>query len=197
MIEKKMEHETAETYIENFKSLHFRSGILGSPDDKTRMLCRLLKNFERDNLFSDSTKLAYFTDKDFDQTVELIIKEDEKDRATKGIKEDSNKVNFQVNTEPNIATILRINGNYENNNIETSNPLKQNTMQNSKRNFSNNTRVASVLLLLLLLLKFFLIFCYFKAIVSVQLLSEHFKVVLELVSVSIERSSRPSIYVSE
>ena len=106
MIEKKMEHETAETYIENFKSLYFRSGILGSPDDKTRMLFRLLKNFERDNLFSDSIKLAYFTDKDFDQTVELIIKEDEKDRATKGIKEDSNKVNFQVNTEPNIATTI-------------------------------------------------------------------------------------------
>ena len=30
----KMEHETAETYIENFKSLHLRSGILGSTDDK-------------------------------------------------------------------------------------------------------------------------------------------------------------------
>ena len=34
MIKKKMEHETAETYIENFKSLHLRSGILGSTDDK-------------------------------------------------------------------------------------------------------------------------------------------------------------------
>ena len=54
-----------------------------------------------------------------------------------------------------------------------------------------------MLLLLLLLLKFFLIFCYFKAIVSAQLLSEHFKVVLELASVSIEQSSRPSIHVSE
>ena len=96
MIEKKMEHETAETYIENFKSLYFRSGILGSPDDKTRVLFRLLKNFERDNLFSDSIKLAYFTDKNFDQTVELIIKEDEKNRATKRIKEDSNKVNFKI-----------------------------------------------------------------------------------------------------
>ena len=72
-------------------------------------------------------------------TVELIIKEDEKNRATKSIKEDSNKVNFQDNIEPNIATILRINNNYENNNIGTSNPLlKQNAMHNSKRNFSNN-----------------------------------------------------------
>ena len=72
-------------------------------------------------------------------TVELIIKEDEKNRATKSIKEDSNKVNFQDNIEPNIATILRINNNYENNNIGTSNPLlKQNKMHNSKRNFSNN-----------------------------------------------------------
>ena len=34
---------------------------------------------------------------------------------------------------------MRINNNYENNNIGTSNPLlKQNTMHNSKRNFSNN-----------------------------------------------------------
>ena len=72
-------------------------------------------------------------------TVELIIKEDEKNRATKSVKEDSNKVNFQDNIEPNIATILRINNNYDNNNIGTSNPLlKQNTMHNSKRNFSNN-----------------------------------------------------------
>ena len=139
MMEKKMGNETAETYIENFKSLHLRSGILGSSDDKTRMLCRLLKNFERDNLFSDSIKLAYFTEKDFDQTVELIIKEDEKNRATRSIKEDLNKVNFQDNIEPNIPTILRINNNYENNNIGTSNPLlKQNTIHNSKRNFSNN-----------------------------------------------------------
>ena len=72
-------------------------------------------------------------------TVELIIKEDEKNRATKSIKEDSNKVNFQDNIEPNIATILRINNNCQNNNIGTSNQLlKQNTMHNSKRNFSNN-----------------------------------------------------------
>ena len=70
-------------------------------------------------------------------TVELVIKEDEKNRATKSIKE--NKVNFQDNIEPNIATILRINNNYENNYIGTSNPLlKQNAMHNSKRNFSNN-----------------------------------------------------------
>ena len=38
------------------------------------MLCRLLINIERDNLFSDSMRLAYFTDKDFDLTVELIIR---------------------------------------------------------------------------------------------------------------------------
>ena len=51
----------------------------------------------------------------------------------------ANKVNFQDNIEPNIPTILRINNNYENNNIGTSNPLlKQNTIHNSKRNFSNN-----------------------------------------------------------
>ena len=138
IIEKKIENETAETYIENFKSLHLRSGILGSPEDKTRMLFRLLKFFERDHLLSDSTKLACFTDKDFDETEELIIKEDEKNRSAKGIKEDSNKVNFQDNTEPNITTMLRVNSNYEDNNIEASNPLKQNTMQYSKRNFSNN-----------------------------------------------------------
>ena len=139
LIEKKMENETAENYIENFKSLHKRSGMVGSPEDNTRMLARLLKNFKRDNLFVDSRKLAYFTDKGFDETVELIIKEDEINRATKGFKEDSNRVSFQDNTEPNIPTILRVNSNYEDNNIEASNPLKQNTMQNSKRNF-NNTR---------------------------------------------------------
>ena len=37
MIGKKMEHETTETYIENFKSLQLKSGILGSTDDNTRM----------------------------------------------------------------------------------------------------------------------------------------------------------------
>ena len=41
-------------------------------------------------MFIDSRKLAYFTDKGFDETVELIIKEDERNRATKGLKEDSN-----------------------------------------------------------------------------------------------------------
>ena len=138
LIEKKMENETAENYIENFKSLHKRSGMVGSPEDNTRMLARLLKNFKRDNLFVDSRKLAYFTDKGFDETVELIIKEDEINRATKGFKEDSNRVSFQDNTEPNIPTILRVNSNYEDNDVEASNPLKQNTMQNSKRNFSNN-----------------------------------------------------------
>ena len=138
LIEKKMENETAETYIENFKSLHLRSGIVGSPEDKTRMLARLLKNFQRDHLFIDIRKLAYFTDKGFDETVELIIEEDKRNKATKGFKEHSNKVNFQDNTEPNITTILRVNSDYEDNNVEASNPPKQNTMQNSKRNFNNN-----------------------------------------------------------
>ena len=139
LIEKKMENETAETYIENFKSLHLRSGIVGTVDDKTRMLFRLIKNFERDGIFSDSIKLAYFTEKDFDQTVELIIKEDERNRATKNIKEDMNKVNFQDSIEPNIPTILRINSNYNNNDNETTNPLRENTLHNSKRNFNNNS----------------------------------------------------------
>ena len=59
IIEKNMENETAETYIENFRSLHWRCGILGSPNDKTRMLFRLLKNSERDSLFSDSIQTVF------------------------------------------------------------------------------------------------------------------------------------------
>ena len=45
LIEKKMNNETAENYIENFKRLHKRPGMVGSPEDKTRMLARLLRNF--------------------------------------------------------------------------------------------------------------------------------------------------------
>ena len=71
-----MENETAETYIANIKSLHLklRSGIVGTVNDETNMLFRLIKIFEGDGLFTDSIQLAYFTEKDFDQTVEVIIR---------------------------------------------------------------------------------------------------------------------------
>ena len=47
LIEKKMDNETAENYIENFKSLHKRSGMVGSPEDKTRMLARYTTEFSK------------------------------------------------------------------------------------------------------------------------------------------------------
>ena len=43
--------------------------------------CFLESYFFLFDLFTDSIKLAYFTERDFDRTVQIIIKEDEKSRA--------------------------------------------------------------------------------------------------------------------
>ena len=101
---KKEKDETAESYIENWKSLSLQAGITRNNENDTRQLAKLIKLFERDNLFKSAIEMSYLTDKNFDQTVTLIIKEDEKNRMTNN--DNTPKVNFE--TDNNTTTILKI-----------------------------------------------------------------------------------------
>ena len=103
LLEKKKDNsETAENIIENWIQLSLQAGITRSVQNDTRQQAKLIKLFEKDKLYSNSIQMSYMTDKNFDEMITLIIKEDENLRSKD---QELIKVNFE-NKLP--STILKI-----------------------------------------------------------------------------------------
>ena len=99
--------ESAEVFIENWKQLSSRLGITRSTDNYTRQLAKLMKLFERDNMYKASIDMAYLTNKNLDETITLIINVDQKDKLRKEIP--SVSFNTIADTQlNNIPSILRV-----------------------------------------------------------------------------------------
>ena len=99
--------ESAEVFIENWKQLSSQLGITRSTDNYTRQLAKLIKLFERDNMYKASIDMAYLTNKNLDETITLIINVDQKDKLRKEIP--SVSFNTVADTKlNNIPSILRV-----------------------------------------------------------------------------------------
>ena len=94
--------ETAENFIENWIQLSLHAGITRSTENDTRQQAKLIKLFEKDKLYTNATQMSYMTDKNFDEIITLIIKEDEKLRSKD---QEVIKVNFE-NKTPSIFLIF-------------------------------------------------------------------------------------------
>ena len=66
------------TLIENWKSVSSQSGVSRNAGNDTRQLAKLMKLLEKYNLNKPSIEMSYLTNKNYDQTVILIMKEDGK-----------------------------------------------------------------------------------------------------------------------
>ena len=66
------------TLIENWKSVSSQSGVSRNVGNDTRQLAKLMKLLEKYNLNKPSIEMSYLTNKNYDQTVILIMKEDGK-----------------------------------------------------------------------------------------------------------------------
>ena len=129
--------ESAEVFIENWKQLSSQLGITRSEGNDTRQLAKLVKLFERDNMYKASIDMAYLTDKNLDETITLIIKEDQKDKLRKEIP----SVNFNTTADPQINnSILRIqnSNDYSMRNRDNSPYRYKNIYNTNKSNYSYN-----------------------------------------------------------
>ena len=100
-------------FIENWKQLSSQLGFTRSTENDTRQLAKLVKLFERDNMYRASIDMAYLTDKNLDETLTLIIKEDQKDKLRREIP----SVSFNTVAETqldDIPSILRHSFNFTN-----------------------------------------------------------------------------------
>lgn len=100
-------NESAETFIEKWLQLHLQSGIERNEINDVRLLARLTKLFEDDGKFINVIKLCYLTNKDLEETIQLIIKEDEKDKIAGKINEDNNKVKFKEKDKEELPSIMK------------------------------------------------------------------------------------------
>ena len=71
---RKTADESAEVFTENQKQSSSQLRITRRTENDTRQLEKLIKLFERDNMYKASNDMAYLTDKNLDETITLIIK---------------------------------------------------------------------------------------------------------------------------
>ena len=138
--------ESAEVFIENWKQLSSQLGITRSTDNYTRQLAKLIKLFERDNMYKASIDMAYLTNKNLDETITLIINEDQEDKLRKEIP--SVSFNTIADTQlNNIPSILRV---HDSNDYKMRNrcnsPYRYNNIDNTNKSnysYSRNDRSRS------------------------------------------------------
>lgn len=80
----------------NWECLNSKSSITCNNENDTIHLAKLIKLFERDNLRKSAIEMANLTDKKFDETAKLTIKEDEKPRMIDKI--NANEFNSEENS---------------------------------------------------------------------------------------------------
>ena len=144
---RKSTDESAEVFIENWKQLSSQLGITRNTENDTRQLAKLIKLFERDNMYKTSIDMAYLNDKNLDETITLIIKEDQKDILKKKEISSVSFNNIADAQHNNITSILRVHDSNDYKMTNRSNsPYRYNNIDNTNKSnysYSRNDRSRS------------------------------------------------------
>ena len=130
--------ESAEVFIERWLQLSVQSGIERNVVNDVRVLARLTKLFESTNKFPNAIKLCYLTNQNLNETIALIIKEDEKDKLLIKLNTDTTKVTFKEKED--IPSIMKIDQPNNNSNNNTYNKNKHNRSTQRDRSYNKSDR---------------------------------------------------------
>ena len=118
--------------------LSVQSGIERNNVNDVRVLARLTKLFESTNKFPNAIRLCYVTNQNLNETIALIIKEDEKDKSLIKLNTDTTKVSFKEKGD--IPSIMKIDQPNNNSNNNTYNKNKHNRSPQRDRSYNKSDR---------------------------------------------------------